>query len=51
MASGAQEPAVDLTDSSVTVSGYNANKTGKQTITVEYEGIQKTFEITVKKYS
>ena len=48
MASGAQEPAVDLTDSSVTVSGYNANKTGKQTITVEYEGIQKTFEITVK---
>ena len=47
MASGAQEPAVDLTDSSVTVSGYNANKTGKQTITVEYEGIQKTFEITV----
>ena len=48
MASGAQEPAVDLTDSSVTVSGYNANKAGKQTITVEYEGIQKTFEITVK---
>ena len=48
MASGAQEPAVDLTDSSVTVSGYNANQTGKQTITVEYEGIQKTFEITVK---
>ena len=48
MASGAQEPAVDLTDGSVTVSGYNANKTGKQTITVEYEGIQKTFEITVK---
>ena len=47
MASGAQEPAVDLTDSSVTVSGYNANKTGKQTITVEYEGIQKTFEVTV----
>ena len=47
MASGAQEPAVDLTDSSVTVSGYNANKAGKQTITVEYEGIQKTFEITV----
>ena len=48
MASGAQEPAVDLTDSSVTVSGYDANQTGKQTITVEYEGIQKTFEITVK---
>ena len=48
MASGAQEPAVDLTDSSVTVSGYNANKSGKQTITVEYEGIQKTFELTVK---
>ena len=48
MASGAQEPAVDLTDSSVTVSGYNANKAGKQTITVEYEGIQKTFELTVK---
>ena len=47
MASGAQEPAVDLTDSSVTVSGYNANKAGKQTITVEYEGIQKTFEVTV----
>ena len=47
MASGAQEPAVDLTDSSVTVSRYNANKAGKQTITVEYEGIQKTFEITV----
>lgn len=47
MASGAQEPAVDLTDSSVTVSGYNANKAGKQTITVEYEGIQKKFEVTV----
>ena len=47
MASGAQEPAVDLTDSSVTVSGYNANKAGKQTIRVEYEGIQKTFEVTV----
>ena len=47
MASGAQEPAVDLTDSSVTVSKYNANKAGKQTITVEYEGIQKTFEVTV----
>ena len=47
MASGVQEPAVDLTDSSVTVSGYNANKAGKQTITVEYEGIQKTFEVTV----
>ena len=47
MASGAQEPAVELTDSSVTVSGYNANKAGKQTITVEYEGIQKTFEVTV----
>ena len=47
MASGAQEPAVDLTDSSVTVSRYNANKAGKQTITVEYEGIQKTFEVTV----
>ena len=47
MASGAQEPAVDLTDSSVTVSGYNANKAGKQTITVEYEEIQKTFEVTV----
>ena len=47
MASGTATTPVALTDSSVTVSGYNKNQEGTQTITVTYEGKQLTFAVKV----
>ena len=48
MASGNNPQAVTLTDSSVIVSGFDNTKIGKQTITVEYAGFTKTFEIEIE---
>lgn len=48
MASSTPAEDVDLTDEAVTVTGYNKDKLGTQTITVEYEGFTKTFEVLVK---
>ena len=39
---------IPMTSSEVQITGYNASKTGKQTITVTYQGRQTTFEVTVK---
>ena len=47
MASGTPKTPVALTDASVTVSGYDKNKAGEQTIKVEYEGKTKTFTVEV----
>lgn len=43
---------IELTDSKVKVTGYNAKKLGKQELTVTYEGLEKTFkfEVEVKDY-
>ena len=38
---------VNMTASNVGVSGYNANKTGKQTITISYSNHTATFDVTV----
>lgn len=38
---------ISLTASGVTVSGYNKNKLGEQTITIEYEGQSTTLTVTV----
>ena len=47
MASGTSTTAVDLTDSAVTVSTPDMTQLGTQTVTVTYEGKQKTFDITI----
>ena len=41
---------VNMTASNVGVSGYNANKTGKQTITISYSNHTATFEVNVFDY-
>lgn len=41
------EIAIPLTDSEVSISGYDKNVLGKQTITVTYKGLTTTFEVTV----
>lgn len=38
---------VDMDDPAVTVSGYNSTKPGVQTITVTFQGVSATFEVTV----
>ncbi|MBQ9658421.1 MAG: bacterial Ig-like domain-containing protein, partial [Clostridia bacterium] len=38
---------IDLTDENVHVTGFNNSKFGTQTLTVDYEGKQTTFEVTV----
>ena len=48
MASGAAVAAVPLTDDSVTLSTFNPNQSGIQTIKVTYEGKTKTFDVNVK---
>ena len=48
MASGAAVAAVSLTDDSVTLSTFNPNQSGIQTIKVTYEGKTKTFDVNVK---
>ena len=40
---------VAMNDAGVTVSGYDSNKFGKQTVTVTYAGKSATFDITVEK--
>ena len=47
MASGTATTPVALTDASVTVTGYNPNQEGVQTITVTYEGESLTFTVEV----
>ena len=47
MASG-NKTEIALSDSSVSISGYNKTKTGSQTINVTYEGITKQFGVTVE---
>lgn len=41
------ESVIPMTDSEVSVSGYDKNKLGKQTVTVSYKGLTTTFEVTV----
>ena len=41
---------VNMTESNVGVSGYNANQTGKQTITISYSNHTATFEVNVFDY-
>ena len=48
MVSGAAVAAVPLTDDSVTLSTFNPNQSGIQTIKVTYEGKTKTFDVNVK---
>ena len=48
MTSGAATPDVNLTDARVTVTGYDKDKLGTQTITVKYAGFTKTFDVEVK---
>ena len=48
MASATPVADIDLTDSRVTVTGYNKNQLGTQTITVTYEGFDNTFDVEVK---
>ena len=48
MASGATTSPVELTDSTVTVSGYNPKKEGAQTIDVIYEGQKEQFGVIVE---
>ena len=43
---GADESRVDVTDK-VTVEGFDSEATGTQTITVTYEGMADTFQVTV----
>ena len=43
--------AFAMASSGVTVSGYNANKVGTQTITLKYQGLTTTFKVTVKDIS
>lgn len=45
---GADESRVDVTDK-VTVEGFDSEATGTQTITVTYEGMADTFQVTVAK--
>ena len=46
--SGATGTAVDMTDASVSVTGYTANTVGTQTLTVTYSGKTATFDVEVK---
>lgn len=48
MASGAATSPVALSDSSVTLSGYNPNHEGAQTIEVTYEGFTERFGVIVE---
>ena len=48
MASGAATSPVELTDSSVTLSKFNPNKVGTQTIDVTYEGKTESFAVVVE---
>ena len=48
MASGASTPDILLTDSSVTLSGYNLNQEGAQTVTVKYRDKTFSFGIIVE---
>jgi len=44
---GKKEKNVALSDTGVTISGYDGNVIGKQTLTVEYSGKSTSYEITV----
>ena len=48
MASGTATSPVAMTDSQVVVTGYNTTSVGVKTITVQYKGFIKTFDITVE---
>ena len=48
MASGTATSPVAMTDSQVVVTGYNTTSVGVKTITVQYKGFTKTFDITVE---
>ncbi|MCL2859420.1 MAG: bacterial Ig-like domain-containing protein [Oscillospiraceae bacterium] len=48
MASGTTQTAIPLTDSNVSISGYNKTRIGNQTITVTYMNKTSTFNIMVK---
>ncbi len=47
MASGTATTPVDMSNPNVTISGFNTSSEGAKIITVEYEGKQETFGITV----
>ena len=48
--SGATATAIDMTDSSVSVTGYDKTKIGSQTLTATYNGKTNTFDVTVSDY-
>ncbi len=48
MSSGTATSPVAMTDSQVVVTGYNTTSVGVKTITVQYKGFTKTFDITVE---
>ena len=48
MASGTATSPVAMTDSQVVVTGYDTTSVGVKTITVQYKGFTKTFDITVE---
>ena len=45
---GSGEKKVALTDPKVSVSGYNKNQLGEQSVTIQYDGLTATIEVTVK---
>ena len=47
LASGNTGNTIPLNDSKITVSNFDTTKVGKQTITITYEGIQKTVDLMV----